>query len=493
MRYDEGTDHRSIQTAVIGSATSDLPIVLPPDYHDLERFRRTHQRETFWCGVLLGGCGKPLSDRRYRDRVCHFAHHRDPQGIPNTCQRRDTSVSSADHLYIRHGLTNWLKSRNHQAQASYPDLGSGPGGAVDLRLAGGRQVLRVQLDRQELREWEQAHAALSAKADHVEWLFGPDSALAHTQVARQGYALRVECETVGTRREVRIGTQGPDHAIDWTDLSQCRMTSAGIVTPPLARSRERERERERVEVRAPRSPVSFPLDAENVAFTDARVVECDLPGVDRYVVSASLQPAASTVVRALLALPVAIPRPRPSGMYALAGPAAVSPLAHPGTCAADWLVVAEGIRELTDETGDKWQDLTALRPTESPAVPGTRPAPAKRLLTEAQVVEGVRETLARAAGTGTRVRWRTISKKWKRTGQPFTPEAQVRLLVAVDAPREPGKPVLTTIVQGIDDGPVHLFGDVLTGLGWSPGMSRTMVEAIHKRELARAYAAHRPN
>ncbi|KUO23152.1 hypothetical protein [Streptomyces dysideae] len=67
----------------------------------------------------------------------------------------------------------------------------------------------------------------------------------------------------------------------------------------------------------------------------------------------------------------------------------------------------------------------------------------------------------------------------------------MRLLVAVDAPREPGKPVLTTIVQGIDDGPVHHFGDVLTGLGWSPGMSRTMVEAIHKRELARAYAPHR--
>lgn len=103
-------------------------------------------------------------------------------------------------------------------------------------------------------------------------------------------------------------------------------------------------------------------------------MEYDLPGVDRYVVSASLQPAASTVVRALLALPVAIPRPRPSGMYSLAGPAAVSALAHPGTYAADWLVVAEGIRELTDETGDKWQDLKALRPTESPTVPGTRPA-----------------------------------------------------------------------------------------------------------------------
>ncbi|WP_258573820.1 hypothetical protein [Streptomyces sp. KM273126] len=54
-------DRRQIQTAVLGGADSEEPLMLPPEAIELDAFRRRHEHDTFWCGLLLGGCGLQLT------------------------------------------------------------------------------------------------------------------------------------------------------------------------------------------------------------------------------------------------------------------------------------------------------------------------------------------------------------------------------------------------------------------------------------------------
>ncbi|WP_405879402.1 hypothetical protein OG762_12580 [Streptomyces sp. NBC_01136] len=156
-------------------------------------------------------------------------------------------------------------------------------------------------------------------------------------------------------------------------------------------------------------------------------------------------------------------------------------------------MVAAGVLELADETGDKWKDLAALRPTEAPPVVEHTvvTADVTEPLTEAEFVESLRKSLMDAARNGKRPNWKTIARRWRRTGLPFPLETRVCLLVTIDAPRAQGKPVLASMVKNKSDGPCHHFGEVLAGLGWSRGMSPTMVEPLRKREPARAYDAYR--
>ncbi|MFE1879996.1 hypothetical protein ACFW7O_09930, partial [Streptomyces diastatochromogenes] len=79
-------DRRQIQTAVLRSADSDEPLMLPLEAIELDAFRRLHEHDTFWCGVLLGGCGGQLTTRLYTDRACHFAHQPDLDGQPHECR-----------------------------------------------------------------------------------------------------------------------------------------------------------------------------------------------------------------------------------------------------------------------------------------------------------------------------------------------------------------------------------------------------------------------
>ncbi|WP_327406934.1 hypothetical protein OG194_47380 [Streptomyces sp. NBC_01288] len=49
-----GEDRRQIQTAVLGSADSDDPLMLPLEAIELDAFQRLHESGTSWCGPLLG-------------------------------------------------------------------------------------------------------------------------------------------------------------------------------------------------------------------------------------------------------------------------------------------------------------------------------------------------------------------------------------------------------------------------------------------------------
>lgn len=66
-------DKRRIQTAVLDSADSEEPLMLPMEAIELDAFRHRYESDTFWCGTLLGGCGGQLTIKLYTDRACSLS------------------------------------------------------------------------------------------------------------------------------------------------------------------------------------------------------------------------------------------------------------------------------------------------------------------------------------------------------------------------------------------------------------------------------------
>ena len=226
-------DTRLVQTAVMGGRSSDRPVILPEEPHNLDAFRLQYGTDDFWCGTLLGGCGEQLMTRRYESKVCHFAHHPDRTGTASPCHRQARGSDSADHLFIKHHVTLWLAEQGHAARAELRSLGSGPGDAVDFWLRATKQLFRFELRPEDYRSWRKAASSLSTREGHVEWVFGPTNAITKDMAARQGYALLVRCETSGNDRRVFIGTATLDTKVTWEALESCTITEAGIVTPAL--------------------------------------------------------------------------------------------------------------------------------------------------------------------------------------------------------------------------------------------------------------------
>ncbi|WP_405790613.1 hypothetical protein OG753_28185 [Streptomyces sp. NBC_00029] len=90
--------------AVVGRAGSDTPVVLPYDHDEFGLFKRGRFRDGFHCGILLGGCGKKLSAKRYTEKKCPSAH----------CLRTATCKSSADHLDLGQAVQDWLRRQGRR-------------------------------------------------------------------------------------------------------------------------------------------------------------------------------------------------------------------------------------------------------------------------------------------------------------------------------------------------------------------------------------------
>ncbi|MEU2565847.1 competence protein CoiA family protein [Streptomyces althioticus] len=229
----EEEDTRKVQTAVAGSPGADRPVYLPMDAASYDHFIREYPSRDFYCGTLLGGCGKKLSARKYRDKKCHFAHV-----VSGQCRRVSTNEASADHLYIGRALAAWMKKQKYKnVQVRYKQRGQSLRELVDISYTRGgsprRHLMRVQLARRSKTEWERSDTELHGQWAGVQWLFGPDSMLANWQVDRQGYAIRIQCRPAGITRVVEVGVQFADAPVEWIPLSRCRMTAYGIHAPAL--------------------------------------------------------------------------------------------------------------------------------------------------------------------------------------------------------------------------------------------------------------------
>ncbi|MBM7442776.1 hypothetical protein [Streptomyces sp. HB132] len=224
-----GSDGRLVQTAVIGSRNSGRAIILPADADELTSWRRRHPAYTYWCGTQLGGCGHELSDRLYRDKVCHFAHR------PHTsCHRAVTGAADADHLFIKDDLAAWSGRNSLKARATSRNLGTGPGDAVDFRVGAGKQHVRFQFSRLAHAEWHQARRRLSDESATLDWVFGPGAAHPETMEElydEYGYLLRFRFVTHGAVRRIRLRAQDPRRSTDWVSLDACALASTGLRVP----------------------------------------------------------------------------------------------------------------------------------------------------------------------------------------------------------------------------------------------------------------------
>ncbi|MGR6973901.1 hypothetical protein ACU639_30615 [Streptomyces cynarae] len=484
-------DTRKVQTAVIGQAESDRPVFLPYDHDDFDRFMRGRTRDDFYCGVLLGGCGKKLTPKRYTGKKCHFAHR-----PPVHCRRTETGEASADHLYIGQALRRWLLRQGYQdAEVTYLGPGSVHGGAIEVRFGQGRsRLIRVQLARLSLQEWQEMREHLADRHTHIHWAYGPYCGLSHNEVDAAGHAIRISCRTEGETREVYIGTQYSDNSLAWSALTECRLSNEGIITPRLNAEPP-------VGSTPPLAPtlVAFPLAPGTIAFTAATELPAPHPDSDGTPVrlyEADLQPIGSAVVRARITLPHAHPAPPPYQLHVIYSSAHLLPLTEAAPSEPAWLIRADGASPLPQQTDSRWPDLCpASQPSGSPPpTPTTTEPPTSTLprlpLGEAETLRVFRsklELVARARGI---VNWETLVSHAGAIPADITPEERVRLLIAVDHPRVDGKPVLSALVKPAlaPDAPAPYFADVLAGLGWRSDLSEAKVVEIWERERRNAYA-----
>ncbi|WP_318218968.1 hypothetical protein [Streptomyces sp. SCL15-6] len=198
-----------------------MPVVLPVEAIELDAFRRRHRGDSFWCGLLLGGCGARLADKLYVDRQCHFQHyphgqHADEEG----CRRRGVGESSADHLYVKGALATSLADHGRAARFSYPDpIGS----VLDVDLDGGLQF-RVHLDGNVRPVW----------GDGIP-ILGADVPLEPGTLSRCRYVYRVRLQSEGMGRRVWIGTESLARPTEWVPLAECGWTTDGLVTEAAKR------------------------------------------------------------------------------------------------------------------------------------------------------------------------------------------------------------------------------------------------------------------
>ncbi|KUO00715.1 competence protein CoiA family protein [Streptomyces resistomycificus] len=486
----EDEDTRKVQTAVIGQADSDWPVFLPYDHDDFDRFMRGRTRDDFYCGVLLGGCGRKLTPKRYTEKKCHFAHR-----PPVHCRRTETGEASADHLYIGQALRRWLLRQGYQdAEVTYLEPGSVHGGAVEVRFGQGRsRLVRVQLARLTLREWQETRERLADRHTHVHWAYGPYCGLSHNEVDAAGYALRVSCRTERETREVYVGTQYPDNSLAWSGITECHMSDDGIITPRL----EAEPPASSTPVPIP-TPVAFPLAPGTVAFTAATELPAPRPHLDGTAIrlyEAEVQPIGSAVVRARISLPHAHPAPPPHQLHVIYSSAHLVPLTEVAPSEPAWLIRADGASPLPQQTDARWPGLRPGSPPPAPPPPTLTPnepsASTRRSLPldEAETVHVLRSRLDIVARAHDLIDWETLLSHAGAAPGDITLEERVRLLTAVDHPRAVGKPVLSALVTSAiePDAPAPHFAKVLAGLGWRSDLSESRVTEIWERERKTAY------
>lgn len=449
--YADEEDTRKVQTAVIGRAGSDMPVFLPFEPEEFDTFMRGRSREDFYCGTLLGGCGKKLTARRYTQKKCHFAHR-----PPVHCRRTANGESSADHLYIGKAILDWLGRHcgHPRATVTYPDLGAGPGGAIEVRFGKGR-LIQVQMGRVSLRTWQADGDRLARQyPGGVHWAYGPDSGLAHNEVEASGHAIRFSCRTEHGTRKVYVGTQLPGHAVEWTTLPECRLTEDGIVTPALAANKSEP---------TPESSAStaFPLQAGTIAFTGAVEIPALRPDGTR-LYEADVQPEGSDVTRARIALPHEAPAPQPHLIHTLTGTAHLVLLAD-----THWLIRAEAATPLPHGTDPRWPDL---RP----------PAPPRPGMGEEEMIALFREKLEQIRRARGLINWETLVAHAGAKPSDFTPADRVRLLVGVDTPHTLDEPFLSALVKSAHaaPGPPSFFAEVLAGLGVGEQLTTSQVDRI---------------
>ncbi|MEU4506931.1 competence protein CoiA family protein [Streptomyces sp. NPDC024089] len=507
-------DTRLVQTAVIGTRDSDQPVILPEQPYNLDQFRSHFQDKRFWCGTLLGGCGEELMTKRYETKVCHFAHFPDRTSNAAACHRIANGADSADHLFIKRDVTLWLKSCGFRPQAELRNLGHGPGDAVDFWLPKTRQRLRFQLGHQDYRTWYRAEQEFGTASEQMNWIFGVDGPISANMMQRQGYALRVKCETDGSDRRVFIGTEHPGRPVAWSALDECRLTPDGLVTLVLEELLS-DGSVTQYGKGAWLRPATFPLRADQIVFAiDAKAptpTRSPLAADGRYIITADVKPAGSRIIRAHVSLPDDIPMPTEQYVYRLVGVARLLLTDPDPREGVQWAVRADGVTQLSGIEAERtglWRPAVAL-PEPVRKLPGV-PAPAQRPIVmptttgsgrlssagspsaaparvDAATAARVRAALQDFARRRTPTTWSTLATVARVNLARLSPPERRDLLVAVDRLDAPDKPLLSALVRDASGHPLPDMPYIIRNLGLPVPADNATLRLWCNRETERAY------
>lgn len=499
-------DTRLIQTAVIGGRDSDQPVILPEQPHNFDQFLRRFGRDDFWCGTLLGGCGEPLHPKRYVTKVCHFSHGADPGR--GECHRTTHSADGADHLFIKAHATRWLTTQGHAAHGELRTFGHCHGDAVDFRLPASDMFLRFELHSEDYRSWRKAADSLGAKEGRIEWVFAQDDVLARDMMARRGYALLVRCETEGNDRRVYIGTMTEGRKPVWDPLEQCRMTGRGLVTPALEGLRAKGTIRNDG-LDAEPLPAGLPLAGGKTVFAvdteSVRPATSPLLTPGRYLVPGFLKPAGSRIVRAHLSLPDSVPAPTEQYVYRLAGSVRLLVTDVVEGHDSPWVVRADSLVELNGLDAERtglWRPSVALdekhvpaprvsSPRERPTLPEpVRTAPDVPAPVPDERADVVRRVLEEVAAKGTTITWSELIGRLGTWVYDLSDPQRQDLLVAVDKPRVPDRPLLSVLIVTHLGRPLPYLHDVLRRLGAAEPDSEFGVQQWAAAEVGKTHAAY---
>ncbi|MFF9864563.1 competence protein CoiA family protein [Streptomyces sp. NPDC013953] len=227
-------DSRLVKVAVLGSRTSDQPVILPTAHDDALRLKKRFGSDAFWCGSLLGGCGGILTVRICHGKVSHFAHR--PGEV---CIRRRTDEDSADHLYLHREVGRWLDKCGLDHRLELRRQTNEDWTSLDVFLPSPGLRLRFYCSYAEGTLPQSAvEFALSGTYDDV--LLGEHTPVPRELFARRGHVLRLRM--VSDRREdlwhrrIQVGTELPARRTVWRNLDECWITPRGVMTPVAAKS-----------------------------------------------------------------------------------------------------------------------------------------------------------------------------------------------------------------------------------------------------------------
>ncbi|WP_370011848.1 hypothetical protein UIS43_24540 [Nocardiopsis sp. LDBS0036] len=247
-------DHRLVQTAVLGDRRSADPVYLPMEREDALEFRRRHPHATFWCGLLLGGCGGRLGPKVYREKVSHFAHH----ASTNACPRQHGGIESADHLYASKQVNHWLgrqgKPRREPRFTGDFDTG-GTCRRVILPATDEHPAIFFEFSTSMTEELDRLFTR--TRDESPSWLVKENRELSRRLLQENGFALRFRMRTRNLERILEVGTVGLSGMVRWEPIADCSLTEQGITT---------RRMEELAKVRH-RAPAAAPLRVPTVTRT----------------------------------------------------------------------------------------------------------------------------------------------------------------------------------------------------------------------------------
>ncbi|MER7581504.1 HDIG domain-containing metalloprotein [Kitasatospora sp. NPDC097691] len=544
-------DTRKVQTAVLGGPDGHDPVFLPFEKKPAAKLRDAHGANAFTCGALLGGCGKLLTLRACDDKKSHFAHR-----PPVRCSRTALGENSADHLYIGKALGTWLRRQGQTGvTVHYAKQRHARSDTIEITFGprGRRRLLHVQMIRRSFADWQADGRSLATRhrGSPLVRMYGPDSQLAAYEVDASGYALRFRCETENGTRVVFVGTQLPDHTVEWTSLDQCRLLQQGILTPWLEqgpggirpRSAARLGKTAEQPAKSPAAlparsfaavagpataravtaaPPVFPLAPGSVAFTGASPSLVATSG-PRRTYDAEAQPRGSTTVRARISLPDSQPLLDPHAVYVLTEGAALVAGPRSTDVSEPWHLRAERIRRLSDGAATAWTRLTPpprpvrvevaprvelapplappvvaapARPANQSAEP--RPAAPEPVPTREQSLAlAMTRTLVDTARAGTTVTWYELLRANNIQPKDVSSTRRLALLMLVDTKRaEDGQPLLSALITlpanaASTDEPPSFFRHVLQGCGLVRASDTDTVARIRTEHQHLLHRAHR--